>query len=535
MKTMKQLFSILILTIGGLFQTQAQDEFTNGLVAYYPFNGNANDASGNGNNATPAGNYQFLTNGLSGGAIRIIGDNSQYYAGGGHVILPTFSSTLNSGFSLSLWVRDEVPGGGAVGNEAYITFQPQNVYPHCQIFLLNEGSPPKLGFEIHSGASAATLDKPIDMGTYPNSWKHLALVSGPGKFACYLNGTKIYETNVFYTNIFPAPYNALGRHWWDTGSSARMSVTYDNVRIYGRALSDSEVQQLYAYEVSNLTNGLLAYYPFNGNANDESGNGNNASISGAVLTTDRFGEANKAFYFNGAGNRLSASITGIPLGNSPRSITAWIKPDGDTHPVNAVIAYGIGDCGGKMFGLSYSKYLGGTPGYDNLGFWGGCQDYSANLFTPPNQWSFVAVTYDGSNIRLFANGLSETDAIGTLSTQNSHLWIGAETLSDGGDFRDFFKGSIDQVRVYNRALLDTEVQKLYASESGPRVDLIKAVKPSFSGLSIGTNYQLQVSGNLNSWTNQGSAFTATNSSMFYPQYFDVDNWGSLFFRLQVSP
>jgi len=46
---------------------------------------------------------------------------------------------------------------------------------------------------------------------------------------------------------------------------------------------------------------------------------------------------------------------------------------------------------------------------------------------------------------------------------------------------------------------------------------------------------LQVSGNLTTWTNQGSVFTATNNNMVYPQYFDVDNWDKLFFRLQVSP
>lgn len=92
----------------------------------------------------------------------------------------------------------------------------------------------------------------------------------------------------------------------------------------------------------------------------------------------------------------------------------------------------------------------------------------------------------------------------------------------------------DDVRIYNRALSDSEVQQLYEYESGPRVNLIKAVKPSFSGLSLGTNYLLQLSGDLNTWTNHGSAFTATNASMIYPQYWDVDNWGRLFFRLQVA-
>ena len=98
-----------------------------------------------------------------------------------------------------------------------------------------------------------------------------------------------------------------------------------------------------------------------------------------------------------------------------------------------------------------------------------------------------------------------------------------------------YLGRTDDVRIYNRALSSNEVEQLYAVEFGRRVDLIKAVKPSFSYLSLGANYQLQVSSDMNTWTNQGAAFTATNSSMVYPQYWDVDNWSKLFFRLQVSP
>ena len=71
--------------------------------------------------------------------------------------------------------------------------------------------------------------------------------------------------------------------------------------------------------------------------------------------------------------------------------------------------------------------------------------------------------------------------------------------------------------------------------SSPILTLLKAVKPSFSNLTLSTNYQLQISSDMKTWTNQGSPFTATNTSMVYPQYWDVDNWNKLFFRLQVAP
>lgn len=68
----------------------------------------------------------------------------------------------------------------------------------------------------------------------------------------------------------------------------------------------------------------------------------------------------------------------------------------------------------------------------------------------------------------------------------------------------------------------------------PFVTLARAVKPVFNQLSISNAYQLQISPDLINWTNQGTSFIATNSSMVYPQYWDVDNWGQFFFRLQPS-
>ena len=141
-----------------------------------------------------------------------------------------------------------------------------------------------------------------------------------------------------------------------------------------------------------LKQGLLAFYPFNGNANDESGNGNNAQIVGATLSADRFGMVNRAFHFNGANDNISASVASLPLGDSPRSITAWINPDSDAHPVNSVLAYGSGDCTGLMFGISFSKLNGGTPNYNDIGFWGGCQDYMSSLIASSKFLSFNAAT-----------------------------------------------------------------------------------------------------------------------------------------------
>ena len=77
--------------------------------------------------------------------------------------------------------------------------------------------------------------------------------------------------------------------------------------------------------------------------------------------------------------------------------------------------------------------------------------------------------------------------------------------------------------------------QLYQLIYEPEGALVKAVKPAFTKLSLGVNYQLQISSDLNTWTNHGGIFTATDSNWRSTNYWDVDNWNKLFFRLQIAP
>ena len=255
------LFTILAVTalISASAQTTPQN-LTNGLVAFYPFEGNGNDASGNGNNSTPAGSFQYLATGLTGGAIRINGDNSLFYAGGGHVLLPTFGSDINSDYSFSLWVKDEVIGGWPVGEEAYIAFGSLSL-KRAEMWIGSGFGGVKFAFDDSSGTGIETNSTAADLGltwpTYLSSWKHLVFTYSAGVMSGYVNGQKRVEVSRSY-NIFPVATAALGRHWWDGGgsSSARMSCTYDNVRIWNRVLTDQEVRQLNAFDQNLVTLGI---------------------------------------------------------------------------------------------------------------------------------------------------------------------------------------------------------------------------------------------------------------------------------------
>jgi len=85
------------------------------------------------------------------------------------------------------------------------------------------------------------------------------------------------------------------------------------------------------------------------------------------------------------------------------------------------------------------------------------------------------------------------------------------------------------------AAAELAITALRVVVAGPGVTLQKAVKPAFYGLTAGTRYQLQTSQNAQTWANHGEPFTATSANMAYPQYWDVDGWNKLYFRLQSLP
>ena len=247
------------------------------------------------------------------------------------------------------------------------------------------------------------------------------------------------------------------------------------------------------------TVGLVASYPFDGNSRDSSGNGNDAIVVGATLTQDRFGVNGSAFHFDGNNQYLVVlGPKSLPFGNAPRTITAWVKPEAAGGTL-AMVQQGNGECFGRMFGVGYF-----TTG---LYFWGGCQDFSSGFEVPLGKWSFVAISYDPPFLRAFVNANSQGTNIGVLNTTASKLFIGATTTNNGASFRGFFKGSIDEINFYDRALSDLEVGAVYSQTAQPsdpsrfqsiQLSTFSGCRLTFDGVA-GVGYSLQISTNLLDW------------------------------------
>jgi hypothetical protein len=285
---------------------------------------------------------------------------------------------------------------------------------------------------------------------------------------------------------------------------------------------------------SFLTNGLVAYYPFNGNANDASGHGNNGIVMNAQLTTNRFGQASAAYEFDGVqssnGSRIVVTNKLLNTGQSGYTIQMWFDSYSDSQ-------------GGVMFdtyfnsvgiGIGYSYFT--APYYAGSLIGAGSSwdlRLDGNSTTPlafnqlhSNAWYCATLTKSNTVYCFYING--KLQFTGTNSLAASYNFNDGFTLgSDGWD--ETFYGAIDDARIYNRALSSSEVAQLYAIESAPIVNIQKAVYLTSNNLWTGSNYQVQASSDLINWTNQGSVFTATTN------YWDVANWNQLFFRLQLAP
>jgi len=227
-----------------------------------------------------------------------------------------------------------------------------------------------------------------------------------------------------------------------------------------------------------LQQGLLAYYPFNGNANDKTNNGYDLSVNGAVMMDNRFGEMQKAYKFNGRSDFMV--IPPILKGDSLRELTIslWANPENLGHPsILSFLPKNLEYCSSYLgFDLSntsnrtyHRMVFDVTPNvcqasliHDTIGNplnkWGHIVFVQRYLIGPAPRYEYNQF-YNGKKLKSSSSGLV-TPPIATSFSKGGI--IGGDNTNGNFDFNfNFFKGGIDDIRIYNRALSDAEVAQLY--------------------------------------------------------------------------
>ena len=233
------------------------------------------------------------------------------------------------------------------------------------------------------------------------------------------------------------------------------------------------------------TNGLVGYWPFNGNANDESGNGNNGTVNGATLAADRFGNGNRAYYFD----YYQEIITSFTLisGTQTRTISFWMKNSNGQKTITP-IWYG-GNSNQPQIGAAFNVLFNRNETLDQCNCWpdiiqgigvGADWIYFLKQFnTGDNQWHFYSFVLANSGdsfsqVQIYVDGVLltsneifnyEGNASTSVNTVNSNPLIFGRSLANLGNLNDTQMRApteyLDEISIYDRALTADEVLALY--------------------------------------------------------------------------
>ena len=237
------------------------------------------------------------------------------------------------------------------------------------------------------------------------------------------------------------------------------------------------------YSQININSGLVANYPFSGNANDTGPFLNNGIVHGATLTTDRFGTPNSAYHFDGLDDYIDVDAdSNLSASNYQLSISLWVKIESfDTSPNKKayILQKSVNDGYSSDWGVMYYD-KDNNPAIEQLRFcgplftpWGDgggtitVTGYWSTTVPTLNTWYHIIINHDLNNAQeIFINGVSES--IGGNGGNSTSFWQNTANLIIGkaADDSSHFHGVIDDVKIYNRILAQDEVMYLFNGTLG---------------------------------------------------------------------
>jgi len=315
---------------------------------------------------------------------------------------------------------------------------------------------------------------------------------------------------------------------WNATASGRADLEHSADLSSWSVISSNNTAGSFLHAVGNATKGfyrlriqsgppgLVAYYPFSGNANDSSGNNRHGTVENAVLTPDRFGVSNTAYAF--LGNSRIVVPGPWPGGASDRTVVLWFKTDNQSQNSNLL------SMGANAMDQRFSLLL-GYGGSGDFGFVGQSNDLRWDIGpVSDNQWRQLALAFSGvagsGSMAVYLDGVSAgSQNLGwgiypLLTDGTRELVIGSNVLSRNDEF---FIGGIDDVRIYDRALEAAEIAQIYQQEVPPRALISLSGNLSFGDVLEGTSANRTLS-----IANTGTAALVV-SGVSYPSGFS-GNW-----------
>ncbi|MBS1958893.1 MAG: LamG domain-containing protein [Bdellovibrionales bacterium] len=370
-----------------------------------------------------------------------------------------------------------------------------------------------LDFKINGATTAPDFILSEVQAIPLNRWIQVAVTCQSGTLKIWVNGGITAQQAGVSAIIASASPIIIGRS--STAADRYFSGMIDEVAIWNRALSQTEIEALYnrqkgdygnnlensytsapidsgvrlkswstfsptplapyskqivaspgetsAYSLGGIdVTGLVGYWNLNGAAGpiangtvftDLSGNGNNgtAASSGSIMQRVS-GKLSDGVYFDGNDTVVIPSSPSLKLG-AYMTLTGWVRPAAFQAGWHAIAGKGLYDYWLEI-GSSYGGYMRPCMGRNS-----NPTDYEvlSDVPIPINRWSFVAGTYDGTTTKIYVNGVMTNSRVvgGPIQVSDDPFAIGS------ADSTEFLNGSVDEVSVWNRALDASEIMALY--------------------------------------------------------------------------
>jgi hypothetical protein len=248
----------------------------------------------------------------------------------------------------------------------------------------------------------------------------------------------------------------------------------------GFLVSCKKSHQTPAPAIDSLKVGLVAYYPFDNTGADSSGNNNNGTVYDITSATDRFGNVMGAYYFNGTSSYISVPDNqSLRLNNTNFTLNAWIKTGAysSSYAENILAKRIAGANNGWIFGILGEAVS--PTGVIDFGPGGGAINAFGITAVSLNQWHMLTVIYmlsklqidmyiDGAQIGTvtgtYNNGVFGSSSSGVISpnaSESALMYIGRDDPSQPDNY--FFNGSMDDIRIYSRAISKNQIQQLFTA------------------------------------------------------------------------
>jgi hypothetical protein len=485
-------FAALAVAIAALlvFPPRTEAAPTDGLVGHWTFDGSdvtttVADRSGNGNSG-----YLFNVSTSSAKKVGKLGQ-ALFFDTTNDLVKVANQASLNftSALTLSAWIkkRGAFPTGGQsrdiIGKSTdpaqFNQWQMQTIDDELALYFCttsNDASCVTTAFQYTTDAT----------NMQPETWYHVVTTwdDSSDTVVLYVNGVPQSASDTGNDPVGSAHIDSTTGDVYigEMGAGIGSDMTIDDARVYNRALTPSEVKQLYLHgqalkkPPNNL--GLVGYWSFNEGtstvATDFSGNGNHGTFEAGNGSLPTWTNGRRGYAVNLSpaveqGERVNMSAPSVLQPTAAVTVAAWVNIS-QTFESSAHIAGAYKDDDGYRLALSPTTCVGFAITFH---VWAGddyCASYPLTSFSATSTWHHVVGTYDGDTILLYLDGVQVASDTSPSSDpiqydSNTPFCVGnrASSQTACNQSSTNFSGLVDEVRVYNRVLSPSEVATLAQS------------------------------------------------------------------------